>query len=257
MRDDGNDTSIGGRRAHRVREQLGPSAARDSDLDVTKVVAGSLAFLIAERGALLRVLALPLTVLLVLAAGAAPPAADAAGTPTEEAPFPLVVLVIALAAQTVFATTVHRVALLGASSVPRWGLRWGWRETLFVLHAVAIGCVLAPIALIAAGVGPAGLPIAAALAAWIVSRLSLVFPAIAMDERVSFSDAWVLSRGYQLELMLLVVAIPFVLIAPTLAFPQNATGRIGAQLIGALASIIALTSLSILYREIRRSPNKQ
>jgi hypothetical protein len=63
---------------------------------------------------------------------------------------------------------------------------------------------------------------------WVLARLSLVYPALAVDQKLGFAGAWRLTRGRGLKLLGILVVIFF---ATTL------TGALGAALTGADFSI--------------------
>jgi len=115
-----------------------------------------------------------------------------------------------------FAISCHRLILIGEHSVPRWGVqRWSWRETRFILCLIAIvvaiylmsavlgfvaGIFLTPLerlmsktgAIVAAymlgGLG-------AACMSYLIARLSLSLPAVAVDHQPAIEAAWSQSDG--------------------------------------------------------------
>jgi isoprenylcysteine carboxyl methyltransferase (ICMT) family protein YpbQ len=53
-----------------------------------------------------------------------------------------VLLITSTAVYTLYAITVHRLMLLGDNSVPRYGLfKWSWRETRFIIWAIAVSLI--------------------------------------------------------------------------------------------------------------------
>ena len=125
-----------------------------------------------------------------------------------------VLALLSLAVQTIYAITTHRILLLGPSSVSPWGISlWSKRETFFILYMIGLGLVAIPLILFTfiPVIGPA---LFFVLFAWIVGRLSLVFPGIAVDKGVSFKYSWQMTEKYQLLMSLVVILFPILLTVP-------------------------------------------
>ncbi len=135
----------------------------------------------------------------------------------------------------IFSIATHRMVLLGPESVPKWGITsWSKRETYFILHAVGIGLLLFPLALL--GMIPIiGSVVAVTIYLWLLGRLSLVFPGIAIDKGVTFKLSWDLTANYQISILLVILVPPLILAIPTLVLgiartrllQDSATGAIG------------------------------
>ncbi len=110
--------------------------------------------------------------------------------------------------QLVFAITTHRIILIGPDAIPKWGLnKWTSRETVFIFHALAI--MLFKLIMNFAQYLPESIRIEGGwvcmlIAFWLIGRLSLVLPSIAIDQKISFDDSWKLTRNYQ-GLMIFIV----------------------------------------------------
>lgn len=157
-----------------------------------------------------------------------------------------------LMAHTIFAVTTHRILLLGDQSVPLWGLRvWGRRETLFLLQVIVVSLCMMPLLLLAALPG-IGVLLAIGAGLWVVSRLSLVFPAAAIEEPLTIPEAWALSAPHQMPLLLTVslfpalVGIPIAIAAGAIPVPFL------ASILGLLVTVFTITALSLSYSEVRR-----
>ena len=119
----------------------------------------------------------------------------------------------------VFAVTTFRMVLLGPDSVPEWGLcKWTMRETQFILHVAGMGLIMMGIWFIGTmAIIPiedastyyflAKAFIAVILVVYIWGRLALVFPAIAIDKRISLIKSWEDTEGLG-GLMMQIVAFP-------------------------------------------------
>ncbi|HLB80766.1 MAG TPA: hypothetical protein VJJ77_09690, partial [Dongiaceae bacterium] len=130
---------------------------------------------------------------------------------------------------TLFAVNWHRLVLLGPRrAAAGLGMRWGRRETTFLLRSLLLGfgigaAMVVPLLAISAALqrSPAGLPILglAIVAAVLLSlRLSLAFPAIAVDLPYGFRRSWNDTAGCGLRLMAAMLATSAPLWAALLLF---------------------------------------
>ena len=160
--------------------------------------------------------------------------------------------------QTWIAITTHRIVLLGEAGVPRWGLnQWTMRETSYVLYGIALGVVSAGAGLLLAFIPVIGPLLFAALIIIAFSCFSLIFPAIAVEDEVSFERAWQMAQGNILTLIVCVFLFPVMLSLPLLAFALVAAAAplVSLPLIAALQCVITVltfTALSLAYAEIKR-----
>ena len=127
---------------------------------------------------------------------------------------------------TICAVTTHRVVLLGPGSVPEWGLlKWTRRETDFILRIFA----LALISVALPGLGMLIIYIAQSvfnynfgffgfvfvfvliiLGSYFGVRFSLVFPSIAVDQKISFKKSYELTDKHEEIMLLILWGIPFI-----------------------------------------------
>lgn len=125
---------------------------------------------------------------------------------------------------------VHRILLLDESQTPTWGIyKLGKRELNFFIKILLTGII---IGLISVGIGLIIFIIAMILeaiigdifsekisiilpifimifTAIIFSRLSLVFPATAIDKPLSFTTAYSITKEYKLLTFMMIVVVPF------------------------------------------------
>lgn len=208
-----------------------------------KILAGALVSVVERRVPLLRALLLPGIVYLAFEwlrvnAGSEGVAA--------------VAMVLQLAAHTVFAVTTHRILLLGDQSVPAWGLQvWGRRETLFLLQVLLVSFCMVPLLLFSALPG-IGVLLAIAAGLWVVARLSLVFPAAAIDQPLTIPQAWQMSEPHQVPLLLTVSVFPALLGIAVALVSTAISLPFVASLLGLLLTIFTITALSLSYSEVRR-----
>jgi len=111
-----------------------------------------------------------------------------------------------LAFYALFATSCHRIILLGAESLPNeFGIYWSYRETRFagwlVVVAIAYAVVSAPFQLLFMATPQflSDLHISWYLhvfvATYFEGRFSMVLPATAVDQRMDLRGSWYLTRG--------------------------------------------------------------
>ncbi len=117
------------------------------------------------------------------------------------------------------AISTHRILILGEESIPKWGLfEFSKREWSFIVNGLLMGLMVAaaiiPIILLGAPLGKAGglLGMAAFLIVSfiLISRFSLVFPAISVDNDMSLSDAWNYTKNYKLLVFITVILFPLI-----------------------------------------------
>ena len=165
-------------------------------------------------------------------------------------PVTYAVFILNVAVQTVFAITTHRVLLLGPGSVPKWGLyKLSKRELYFVAHLLGLGLILLPLGLLTFIPFVGGI-LAIVLYCWLVGRLSLVFPAIAIDQGVSFKYSWELTKNYQLLMFLVVIIYPILLAIPALFIGLVSNMSYIVSFLSTLATVFVVAALSVSYKLI-------
>ena len=152
--------------------------------------------------------------------------------------------------QTLFAITTHRVILLGPQAVPEWGLfDWSKREMMFALYLVSLGLILVP-ALLLLLVPAVGWALFLGLACWLVGRLSLVFPATAIDQGVSFKLSWELTRQHQILMILVVAVFPVILLLPAMLLSFLPYTFVLTSFLTTFSTVFTVAALSVAYKAI-------
>ena len=158
--------------------------------------------------------------------------------------------VLSIGIQTIFAITTHRMVLLGPASVPNWGVyTWSKRETFFALHLIGLAIILIPIGFLSL-IPTIGIVIAVALICWLLGRLSLVFPAIAIDQGVSFKYSWELTKNRNILMFLVVIIFPILLTLPAFALSYLPYTTLLSSIVSTFATIFVVSSLSVAYKVI-------
>lgn len=183
-------------------------------------------------------------------------------------------LVLALAA-----VSCHRLLLLGAVSVPRFGTNGAnvrdWKFLVAFLGlwitttlSLTMGGLLANLAL-----APFGLHVMASeptwlyavrLMAWLpglylLSRLSMALPAIAIDRPLGFRRAWRLSRGSGWQLLILVALLPWLVVQfdkaiaaqmPVAPFAPDVTSSVVVSVLFVLLLPLEIAVVSLSFRHL-------
>lgn len=210
-------------------------------MEFKKVVAGALVYVIQYRQVLLKALAIPFVVYLLL---------DAATLLDIPPVLEWLLAALGVGVQAIFAITTHRVVLLGPGSVSTWGITsWSERETFFVLHIIGLGLLMVPIALV--GFIPIiGALVALVLICWVTGRLSLVFPGIAVDKGVSFKLSWEMTQNYQMLMFLVVILFPMLLAIPAIILGFIPYTFLFSSFISTFVIVFQIAALSMAYQLI-------
>lgn len=146
------------------------------------------------------------------------------------------------------AITTHRVLLLGPSSVPGYGIiSISKRELKYFMSAIGIGLLFIP-TFIFAYIPIIGVVICLVLFVWLAGRLSVVFPAVALDKDFSFKDAWELTSGFDFPMLLIVGAYPIILAAPLELLYKIPFGFFIGSFFYLVTVVLTVASLSMAYK---------
>lgn len=216
-----------------------------------KVITSAFYFVAEQRVCLTKALAWPFIASVLI---------DAASTLEVSGTLSVILVVTSIGVKSIFAITTHRVMLLGPESVSKWGITsWSIRETSYVLHilglvAVVIGIfgllmVIVSVVQIHAASTLVGV-VALFIIAWLGGRFSLVFPGIATDGDVTFSQSWELTRGYQALMFLVVIGFPVLLAGPIYILEFVPYIPFLSSLAPAVIIVFEVAALSMAYQLI-------
>jgi hypothetical protein len=237
-------------------------------LPVIRIIRDAFQFVWDRRTRLLYALAVPVALLLVV---------DHAFTLANNNPLKFVQAFFQMAIYILFAITCHRVALIGDEGVPNYGLRtWtrresrylGWSVIIFVvwmLFSFVINSfyVSMIVSKVEAGASaetyqsykywliPFYIPIL-----YILSRLSVLCPAIALDQKVDAQWVWRLTAHNGWRLTVVVSLLPWVLyFVLNLLLRENATfvESIILQLLGFILLAVEVVALSFSYQYLAKA----
>ena len=164
-----------------------------------------------------------------------------------------------LALYTVSAVVIHRIVLLGAASVPRYGVGWTRHTTIFFTFLLVLTSLSYAVAVAVSrsfeGAGGFLLLIAFILV-WLgwafgIARLLLVFPAAAVGEPITLTDSWNLTHDRKALMCLVAIVYPIFVDLPTRLIPESSTiGYLMRSLSSLLALTITVILLSFAYQQI-------
>ncbi len=122
---------------------------------------------------------------------------------------PSIVIFILIMTNISIAVTVHRIAILGIDSVPTFGsVIFGYREFKMLFRIIQYSIIVAIPLVLVSLIPLVGIFIAIFLSIILTSRLSLVFPASACDEKFGFLSAWRATSRYKLLTIVMVILFP-------------------------------------------------
>jgi hypothetical protein len=179
--------------------------------------------------------------------------------PNEEITIGIAILlaVASLVLHTVFAITTHRIIMLGPDSVPEWGLRsWSSRETRFAGYVLSLVMMLGALIAIAMATQPVGPVIVMVVAVVGGCSLSLIFPAVALEEEFTLADAWRMAQGHISSLILCIWLFPFLLAILTFLVGMIPYARPLAALMELITTVLTIAALSLAFSEIRRQQSE-
>ena len=161
---------------------------------------------------------------------------------------------LSIGAMVLIAIPIHRVILLGPDSVSKWGLnKWSKREMTFALYLIVVTFIVVPIALLAFFISlipVLGIAFVFLIMPWISGRLSLAFPAIAIDGEASFKKSWELTKNHQLLMYLVVIFFPMVSALPLYLLSSIPHTFLFISFIHIITAVYEVAALSTAYKFI-------
>lgn len=157
----------------------------------------------------------------------------------------------ALIINTTIAITVHRISLLGPTSVTKWGLfKWTKRETYFLIHLLLLALFCGLLYLTAFIHPTAGMLIGTLGSIYLLIRYSLIFPATAIDKGLTFSTSWSLTQNHKLLMLYIIIIVPMLFAFPNFIAFQFTDAFWVISSINFIATIFTISFLSLTYNEI-------
>lgn len=218
-----------------------------NNLNIRKVLLGAFGYVYEYRTDLAKALFIPTVAILLLSA-----------IPIQElgATQLLALIVSHLVIYVLMAITTHRVILLGPSSVPVFGINIPRkRELLFALYLIGAGIIVLPFSLLVK-IPDIGRYIAMAASFYVLSRLSLVFPAIAIDQRRSFYDSWKATHSHQVLMIAVGIIFPSVISIPRELLDKIPYISVLVNLLSIVTMVLVIAALSVAFQVITEKCNE-
>lgn len=124
---------------------------------------------------------------------------------------PIILLFFLIILNISIAITTHRVAILGANSVPRFGSYiFGLRELKFLFKSIQMTIIIIIPVIFSFFIPIIGPFIALILIFILIARLSFIYPSISCDEKMSFYQAWIYTKNYKMLTIFAVLIFPLI-----------------------------------------------
>lgn len=147
-------------------------------------------------------------------------------------------IILSLVISIIVAITVHRILLIEENPIPKWGFfKFGSREFKYLAFSFLIGLVCIP-AFIFMFIPIVGIIITLITVLIIISRMSLVFPAIALNENMSIIDSWNQTKNFKLITFFSIIIFPTII--------ALVVGVVYSLVINFLVNVVSV-HLNILY----------
>ena len=149
---------------------------------------------------------------------------------------------------TLIAVTTHRIIIQGPDSVPEWGInRFGLREFKFFVYQLLIMLFMLPAAVFMF-IPYVGIFVFFFITLYLISRMSLVFPSIAIGETMDFKDSWKATKNHKLMMFTVVAFFPMliVIIEILLSLIPGLNYLVG--LLSIFTIILMISTLSAAYK---------
>ena len=148
------------------------------------------------------------------------------------------------------AIVTHRLSVLGSDSIPKWGaIKWGKRESIFSLHLLLIILMYEAIyisytknSLLAA--------LLTVILFVICTRISLIFPIIAINGKGTIYQSWIYTRNSFLDMVVILWIYPFFIYLITSALVNYDHSVLFVTAVNYLQIVLLTSTLSFTYVEI-------
>lgn len=156
----------------------------------------------------------------------------------------------------VIAINTHRILLLGPDSVPKWGIAIPTkRELAFLGYMLFPVLLFIPLALLLL-IPFVGATIGVILMMYLLSRISLIYPATAIDAGWTLSRAWNETKNIQIVMILIVCIYPAFVGIPEYFIASFDYSMYLLSLVSAVSIVFIVSALSVTYKHVERNQNQ-
>ncbi|MFH0784581.1 MAG: hypothetical protein V2B20_21860 [Pseudomonadota bacterium] len=150
----------------------------------------------------------------------------------------------------------HRIIIIGSGSVSNFGIyKPTSREISFLAHFIGMSLLFTPFILtflIPQLSMEIILPCLIVMIIYVSSRLSLVFPAIAIDAGWSYSDSWLATKDYKLLIFCTIGLIPVFITGILMGLNYFLDVEIISAILSTAATMIFVAIVSATYQFIEK-----
>lgn len=128
-------------------------------------------------------------------------------------------LIVSTICSVLISVSTYRVLILGKKSIPALGLfKFTSREFSFLFQSIKLVLIIGSFAVIAMIISKlfgnavflTAILLVTLISTIIISRISLVFPSISIDKKMTFKESWHLTKDYKLLTFFMIVLFPIV-----------------------------------------------
>lgn len=153
------------------------------------------------------------------------------------------------------AIITHRVLLLGADSVPIYGLyKPTSREFVFAGHFLGIGIIVSPILIVLSLIPDAFfeivIPVIVVLFLYLMCRISLVFPAIAVGKNWSYTESWRATRNFKIISIFTIGLFPIGSSGVLMCIANLVEVQLLTAILSTFSTVLIVAVLSSTYQHI-------
>ena len=210
-------------------------------MEIKKILVDAWTHLASRKQKLLRILSVPFLVLIILG-GVYP---YQTGTV-----FSLLVVLPSILVASMIAVAVHRTILLPPEATSDAILLPDKRVFVFIVYSIGLSIILLPFAIILAAF-PVGIYFYFICAAYLLGRLSLVFPAIAVDAAWTFGDSWRATKDHHITMFLVIGLLPLLLMFIDAQFLGPTFFGVLWSLVSAILFLYFIAVLSVSFNHLR------
>lgn len=181
---------------------------------------------------------------------------------------PFIFLAISFFINVSIAITTLRITILGENHVDKYALDiLSFRTIKYLYYSFVLFCFISILSFVLFLIPYVGIYLIFLIIPIILSRISFIFPACAIDEKISFRESWNCTKRYKALTYFAVIAFPLI-ITSIISIPYNLSigflvnifstkFNILYTFLNILITVISITSLGSLYKLLHPLKIKQ
>ena len=125
------------------------------------------------------------------------------------------------------------------------------QRNFILIKSFGIGLIIVPFAILGLLMNAIAGYILLVAGCIFISRVTLVFPSIAIDDNVSLQESWNYTKSYKLLMVVSVVFFPILLAIPNFILSYVPFSTPVISVINSLTTVLTITALSLTYQHIK------